>query len=236
MTRHEDLRPLRAAVYTADGAAVVKILRTGVAEDDLQLAGDGLLVALAQRAAGTSDLAREAIFALRERDWEGDEELANQLDELATTGAITDRKPLPVDLEQLSDLLEGDATYGSGRVELATGEVVLDDSYDLEDEEDEPEDPDKWLWVQCEGSRDGYWDMERFIGTVRDPGRADRLGVAIGGGSGAFRRFRAVLARWPSEADRWYAFSAECKRGRARAWLAESGYYVQLAARQRSRP
>ena len=28
------------------------------------------------------------------------------------------------------------------------------------------EDSDRWLWVDCEGSRDGYRDMERFIGTV----------------------------------------------------------------------
>jgi hypothetical protein len=48
------------------------------------------------------------------------------------------------------------------------------------------------LWVHCEGSRDGYRDMERFIGTVRDPGRADRLEIAISG-RGAFRRFKDIL-------------------------------------------
>jgi len=55
--------------------------------------------------------------------------------------------------------------------------------------------------VHCEGSRDGYRDMELFIGTVRDPGRADRLEIAISG-RGAFRRFKDVLARWPGELDR----------------------------------
>ena len=54
-----------------------------------------------------------------------------------------------------------------------------------QEDEDESDDPDKWLWVHCEGSRDGYRDMELFIGTVRDPGRADRLEIAISG-RGAF--------------------------------------------------
>jgi hypothetical protein len=36
-----------------------------------------------------------------------------------------------------------------------------------------------------------------------------------------------VLGRWPGELDRWYAFSAERQRGRARAWLADAGYYVR---------
>jgi len=62
------------------------------------------------------------------------------------------------------------------------------------EDKDESDDPDKWLWMHCEGSRDGYKDIELFIGTVRDPGRADRLEIAICG-RGAFRRFKDVLAR-----------------------------------------
>lgn len=80
--------------------------------------------------------------------------------------------------------------------------------------------------MHCEGSRDGYRDMERFIQTVSDPDRADRLDIAITG-RGAFRRFKDVLARWPGELERWYSFSAERQCGRARAWLADAGYYVR---------
>lgn len=113
-------------------------------------------------------------------------------------------------------------------VDLKTGEVWPTPAFDYAVEigqEDEDED-DKWLWVHCEGSRDGYRDMERFIGTVRDPGRADRLEIAITG-RGAFRRFRDVLARWPKELERWEMFSTDRQRGRARAWLADAGYYVR---------
>lgn len=71
--------------------------------------------------------------------------------------------------------------------------------------------------------------MERFIQTVTDPDRADRLGIAIAG-RGAFRRFKDVLARWPGELEWWYAFSAERQRGRRRAWLADAGHYVRKSA------
>jgi hypothetical protein len=139
--------------------------------------------------------------------------------------------PLAVDLDELAGILEGDPMYGGGRVDLATGEVWSAPAVDYareigQEDEDESDDPDKWLWVHCEGSRDGYRDMKLFIGTVRGPGRADRLEIAISG-RGAFQRFKDVLGRWPGELDRWYAFSAERQRGRARAWLAGAGYYVR---------
>jgi hypothetical protein len=144
---------------------------------------------------------------------------------------MPDLRPLRVDLDELAGILEGDPVYGGGRVDLATGEVwpapAVDYAREIGQEDgDESDDPDKWLWVHCEGSRDGYRDMERFIGTVRAPGRADRLEVAISG-RGAFRRFKDVLGSWPGELDRWYEFSAERQRGRARAWLADAGYYVR---------
>ena len=74
--------------------------------------------------------------------------------------------------------------------------------------------------------------MELFIETVADPERADRLAVAIEGRS-AFGVFKDVLGRWPGEIERWYAFSEERQRGRARAWLAGAGCCVEPAGRLR---
>ena len=80
------------------------------------------------------------------------------------------------------------------------------------------------------GSHDSYRDMERFIETADDPANVDRLEIAINS-KGAFRRFKDVLSRWPEELQRYFQFSAERKRGRARAWLAEAGYRPVRPAR-----
>jgi hypothetical protein len=67
--------------------------------------------------------------------------------------------------------------------------------------------------------------MELFIASVEDPGRAERLAIAIKGRR-AFRRFKDELARWPGELERWHALSEERQRGRARSWLTAAGYRV----------
>lgn len=138
-------------------------------------------------------------------------------------------RPLPVDLEQLAGALEGDPLLGGGRIDLRNGEVWAQPAIDYarevgEEDEDDSEAP-WWLYVHCEGSRAGYRDMEAFIGTVPDPGMADRLERAIVG-RGVFRRFKDVLAQDLDELERWFAFSDERERGRARAWLADAGYTV----------
>jgi hypothetical protein len=79
--------------------------------------------------------------------------------------------------------------------------------------------------ISSTGSRDGYRDMVLFVDTIDDDDRVDRLGIALQG-RGAFRRFKDVLARWPDELDRWYEFSNDRQRGRARTWLADAGYRV----------
>ena len=72
----------------------------------------------------------------------------------------------------------------------------------------------------------GDWVLAALEQHADGAAEAARLMIAISG-RGAFRRFKDVLARWPGELDRWYAFSAERQRGRARAWLADAGYYVR---------
>jgi hypothetical protein len=65
-----------------------------------------------------------------------------------------------------------------------------------------------------------YGDMEDFIATVSDPHLQELLDVAITG-RGAFRRFKDVLFRYPSERERWFAFRDERMEQRMREWLEE---------------
>lgn len=53
--------------------------------------------------------------------------------------------------------------------------------------------------------REGYEDMEAFIGTVPSEVVRERLSDAIRG-RGAFRRFKDVLVEYPSEQVRWFVF------------------------------
>jgi hypothetical protein len=225
--RNDDLRPLRGALYRADGRALVVALSTADWDAVLQLAGDGLLVALGQGVDGAPLLAGRCAAALRERAWEGDDDLAEQLEAALGQQPAPLLRPLPVDLEDLADVLEGDPADGGGRIDLHTGEVwpqsAIDYAEETGEEDADEENPDRWLAVWCEGSREGYGDMEDFIVTVADDEQADRLSIAITG-RGAFRRFKDVLSRWPEEFERWHAFSDERKRGRARSWLVDAGY------------
>jgi hypothetical protein len=133
-----------------------------------------------------------------------------------------------VDLEELAGVLEGDPLTGGGRIDLHTGEVwphaAIEYAEEVgEEDPDAEEDEGRWLHVYCEGSRAGYRDMEVFIDSFEDDRLADRLARATRG-RGAFRRFKDVLADSPDLLDRWYGFSDERHRGRARAWLAGEGY------------
>ena len=228
MSQRERPRQFRGAVFTKDGEALVSLLLAGPWPDHaLQLIGDGLLAALAHNIGGARELAVRCVTELRERDWEGDEDLAAALTASLGAGPVSSLRSLPVDLDQLIDVLEGDALASGGRIDLHTGEVwpeaVFEYGIESEEEDDDLDDDERWLWVVSVGSRAGYRDMELFVAGVAEPDPAEQLTRALEG-RGAFRRFRNELTRWPDLQDRWYGYSAERRRGRARAWLAVEGF------------
>src|SRR5665647_2796408 len=45
-------------------------------------------------------------------------------------------------------------------------------AYSIAEETEEDDDDERWLWVECEGSREGYRDMELFIATLDHQVRA----------------------------------------------------------------
>ena len=188
-----------------------------------------------QHVVGAPELGRRLLVALRQRGWAGDADLADQLDAQLGSGPAPMLRPLPVDLEELAGILEGDPVHAGGRVDLTTGEVWPQAAIEYaletgEEDEDTADDPERWLLVHGEGSREAYRDMELFIASV-EPDRAERLATAITG-RGAFRRFKDEIARWPGELERWYALSEERQLGRARSWLTAAGYRVLPAARR----
>ncbi len=107
----ESIAALRSAVDRGDGS-VVEVVRGRLTDDVLQLAGDGLLGAIAQRVPGAVDLAVQCAMALRVRCWDGDEELAKELDVALGEGAVPLLRTVPVDLEMLSSFMEGDPLWG----------------------------------------------------------------------------------------------------------------------------
>lgn len=229
MADRDERADLRGAIARGNGAAVVDLLADRPwPQDTLQLIGDGLLIALRQHVHGARDLADRCAKLLRTRGWDGDEELAASSHARLGEAPTPLRRPLLVDLEELAMILECDPVSGGGRIDLTTGEVwpqaALDYAVETgQTDEADDDDPDRWLWVDCEGSRPGYRDMQWFIADLNDPDLADRLERAISG-RGAFRRFKDTLAASPDLTARWYAFSEDRQRGRARAWLSDHGY------------
>ena len=226
------LRELRGAVARADGPALIAALAGRVPVEVLQLIGDGIVAALAADVPGAPDLADGCALALRARGWPGDEELAVELEAAAGRRAWPALRPLCVDLEELAELLEAGLGEDGGLLDLKTGEVWAAAAIEYANESDEAhpdfDDSERWLYVAPEGSRSGYEDMEDFIATVADRVLAERLDKAIAG-KGAFRRFKDALSRSPEKEERWYRFSDERRRGRARRWLADAGYRTDPA-------
>ena len=216
-------------MFGADGETVVAVvLAMGVPEIALQFLGDGLLVALAQHVDGAVEPATELAAELRARDWDGDRDLADQLDWTLGLSAEPPLRDLNVDLDELSMLIEGNSVDGGGRVNLETGEVWHQSAieYGIEAGELDPGEVDVaegWLYVPGSGSRAGYCDMADFVATVTDPRQAEQVERTLSG-RGVFKRFASLVSRWPDELDRWRAFSDDRQRGRARSWLASVGY------------
>lgn len=219
---------LRVLLAEGDSERLLHVLGDDWPADALQLVGDALARGAIGGSGRLADLARRCAAELRSRDWEGDVELAEVLEARLGTAPVRLLRPIVVDLEELAMVLEGDPVQGGGRIDLRTGEVwpasaieYAQDSGELADDDDE-EDDERWLWVPCQGSRDGYRDMELFT-ALDHGGLSARLERALTG-RGVFRRFKDVLAESPTDLQHWYAFSDERQRGRARAWLAAEGY------------
>jgi len=76
----------------------------------------------------------------------------------------------------------------------------------------------RYFLIPHKPSREGYAEMEEFIGTVKDKRLRQTLIEGIEG-KGAFRRFREILVSYPSEEERWLALRDRRIREEIEDWL-----------------
>lgn len=221
-----DPQELRSALATKDAARLLAAVAGRDIDDALQQVGSGMLLTLQHNHEHAEPLALSVINRLTWRGGPGDRILAEDL--LATLRAEPlPGRVLPVDLEMLSILLEGDPELSTGAyLDLRTGEVYGGNETDPmmvgEDAAiDVEEEPDRWIYLAGVGSREGWRDMAAFAERQHDQSLRERLEQAIEG-KGAFRRFRD-LAHDEGIAEQWDLFSSDRQLGRAREVLAAEG-------------
>jgi hypothetical protein len=86
-----------------------------------------------------------------------------------------------------------------------------------------------FIRVDPASSREQYRWMERFVGSVVDPGLRERLVMAIDG-KGAFRRFKDVLIAYPAERERWFTYRSDLLHWHMHNWLLERDIEPTAAA------
>jgi hypothetical protein len=206
-------RGLRQASGTP---ASPELLESAIAVGLLQNAAGAAASLRASTDEGAAAVAQKHAVALAERGWTGDAELIAQLD-----GSVAGLRRLTVELDAVGDAL---ADERGGYLDLTDGMVwptsVLEDG-DVDDIDPE-EEPDRFLFVDGWGRRDGWSDLVDFAEGLDDATAREALLAAVQG-KGAFRRFQAALDRHGRHRAAWRVFSSERRSGRARAWLLEQG-------------
>ena len=131
------------------------------------------------------------------------------------------------------DLIELIAAFDNCRIgyeyylDIKTGEILytFDEGMDCEEiekiNEQIEDEPDRYLAIPTDSSREGYRDMEAFSDTVKDESLKEKLWIALDG-RGAFRRFKNVLYDYPEERERWLKFKEERIKSRIAEWLKEN--------------
>jgi Uncharacterised protein family (UPF0158) len=223
------LESLRRAAGNPD--ALNRVLCEDLPFDALQQIGDTLFGVLELAGTDLSGVVDRLVEQLRERRWDGDEELADALDHVVGRSA-SPLRPLPVELDDVGEALSEQAGT-ENYLDLQSGTVwfhTMSDFGMADDLDVDFSDETRWLFLEGEGSYEAYRDLQRFIATVDDHDLAARLTRAIER-RGAFGRFRSVLERDPAEYTRWHRFDADTRLGHARSWLADHGYEARPARR-----
>ncbi|MCH6472408.1 UPF0158 family protein [Sinomonas terrae] len=224
-----DLSELRSAIAAADPGRFLAVVTGREIDDALQQVGAGIPMALEQRPREAEPVAFSVVNRLMRRGGVGDGLLAEDLLARLRGDPLAGRV-LPVDLEMLGTMLEGDPGLSpGGYLDLHTGAVYDDGFTDpmtvgqdaaIEVEEE----PERWLRLEGTGSGKGWEDMAAFAARQHDLALRERLERAIEG-RGAFGRFRDIV-QGEDLGGQWHAFTADRQIGRSREFLAENGIRV----------
>jgi hypothetical protein len=83
----------------------------------------------------------------------------------------------------------------------------------------EEEFDNRYRMIPKQDAREGYRDMQEYIWAIDDDHLRELLETAIQG-SGAFRRFKDALGRYPEARENWFKFRDERQNRRIMKWLA----------------
>jgi len=146
---------------------------------------------------------------------------------LVSVGEARGLWELPIDLEWVATVLEGDPMRSQGALlDLTTGEVVHSSMIEFVAADGEGvatlrAEPERWLFLPSLGFRAARQDMSEFVAMITYLPLRKRMAEAIDG-LGAFHRFRDLIYREGLVAE-WHAFSDRRRIARAREFLAELG-------------
>lgn len=137
------------------------------------------------------------------------------------TGAVIFVEDYVVD--QLEELLADEDGEDVETVLQAQTDLSDIDRQQLLDAARVEEDADnRYRMIPKQDSRDGYRDMQEYIWSLEDEHLRELLEVAIQE-SGAFRRFKDMLYRYPEVQENWFRFRDEREKRRMTDWLQSQG-------------
>ena len=149
---------------------------------------------------------------------------------MVSVGEVRGLWELPIDLDWVATVLEGDPMRSQGAfLDLTTGEVIHSSMIDFVTADGEGSatmlaEPDRWLFLPSLGSRAVRQDMADFAAMITYLPLRKRVTEAIEG-LGAFHRFRDLIHS-EGLVEEWHAFSDYRRIARAREFLADLGVHV----------
>ena len=160
------LESLRRAA--GDPHAIGRVLAEDLPSDALQHIGEAVLAVHELPSTDLIGAVDQLVDRLRERQWDGDDELADTLEHVIGRRP-SPLRPLSVELADLGEAL-GEQAGTENYVDLQTGAVWFHTMSDFgidDDLEIDFSDKTRWLFVLGEGSHDSYRDLQRFIESAK---------------------------------------------------------------------